>query len=158
MKSVHSHNYYVYITTNLNRTVVYTGVTNNLLRRINEHKKDIKNRSGTFASRYNATHLVYFEHFDYIKMLHCVQHDNQSQTWQKLDQDILGSAFAGTTGPKESLYLPLFNGEIHVVDGVILRFGIAIGYVFNDYHKLQITIRGLCNSINMNLTIIAYLK
>jgi len=53
--------YYVYIVTNLGNQVLYTGVTNDLARRIWEH------RSGTaqgFTSRYNAGRLVYYEVFD----------------------------------------------------------------------------------------------
>ena len=52
--------YYVYILTNRKRNVLYTGVTNNLMRRVSEHKS--KAGSG-FTSRYNVGYLVYFEHF-----------------------------------------------------------------------------------------------
>ena len=49
---------YVYIMTNKNNTTVYVGVTNNLVRRVWEHKnKLIKG----FTSRYNLTKLVYYE-------------------------------------------------------------------------------------------------
>ena len=50
--------YFVYIMTNKNNTVLYTGVTNNLVRRVLEH------RSGTgsqFTRKYNITKLVFFE-------------------------------------------------------------------------------------------------
>jgi putative endonuclease len=49
--------YYVYIMTNRSRTL-YTGVTNDLQRRVFEHKN--KEVSG-FTSRYNINKLVYFE-------------------------------------------------------------------------------------------------
>ena len=50
--------YYVYILTNNKKTVLYTGVTNNLERRIYEHKhKLIKG----FTEKYNVDRLVYFE-------------------------------------------------------------------------------------------------
>ncbi len=49
--------YYVYIMTNKSRTL-YTGMTNDLLRRVYEHK--YKLISG-FTSKYNITKLVYFE-------------------------------------------------------------------------------------------------
>jgi len=48
----------VYMMTNKNNTVIYTGVTNNLKRRVYEHKE--KMLEG-FTKKYNATKLVYFE-------------------------------------------------------------------------------------------------
>jgi putative endonuclease len=45
-------------------TVIYTGVTNNLERRILEHKS--KHNSG-FSAKYNCNKLVYFEEFQWIK-------------------------------------------------------------------------------------------
>lgn len=53
--------YYIYILTNKNNNVLYTGVTNNLLNRIKQHKD--KTGKG-FSSRYNVNKLVYFEEFD----------------------------------------------------------------------------------------------
>jgi putative endonuclease len=52
---------YVYILTNLRHTVLYTGVTNDLERRLAEHRSK-ENRG--FTHRYNVTKLVYFEEFD----------------------------------------------------------------------------------------------
>ncbi len=50
--------YFVYIITNAHNTVLYTGVTNDLIRRIHEHKnKQVKG----FSGRYNLNKLVYFE-------------------------------------------------------------------------------------------------
>ena len=50
--------YCVYIMTNKNNTVLYTGVTNNLLRRVIEHKTG---QGGKFTSKYKITKLVYYE-------------------------------------------------------------------------------------------------
>ena len=50
--------YYVYILTNRKRGVLYTGITNNLERRLYEHKQKLI--SG-FTSKYNLIRLVYFE-------------------------------------------------------------------------------------------------
>ena len=50
--------YFVYILSNKYNTVIYTGVTNNLERRLYEHKNKI-NRG--FTSKYNIDKLVYFE-------------------------------------------------------------------------------------------------
>ena len=55
--------YYVYIMTNRKNGVLYTGVTNNLERRVYEHKH--KPVSG-FTSKYNCTRLVYYSSGSYI--------------------------------------------------------------------------------------------
>ena len=56
---------YIYIMTNKNNTVLYTGVTSNLKNRIWEHKQKIDRKS--FTSRYNLNKLVYFEGFTEIE-------------------------------------------------------------------------------------------
>ncbi len=53
--------YYVYILTNFKNTVLYTGITNDLIRRIYEHKQKI---TPGFTQKYNVSKLVYFEIFD----------------------------------------------------------------------------------------------
>ena len=55
---------WIYILTNVNHTVLYVGVTNNIRTRILEHrsKQDIK----SFTARYNVNILVYYEGFDSI--------------------------------------------------------------------------------------------
>ncbi len=50
--------YYVYMLTNYKNTVLYVGVTNNLERRIYEHKQKVVEG---FSKRYNLNKLVYFE-------------------------------------------------------------------------------------------------
>ena len=60
-----NHLYYVYILTNIHHTVLYTGVTNDLVRRCYEHRqKKIKG----FTQKYNADKLIYFERFDFIDL------------------------------------------------------------------------------------------
>jgi putative endonuclease len=51
----------VYILTNKNRTVLYTGVTNDLRRRVSEHKSKL---IPGFTKMYNIDILVYFEWFE----------------------------------------------------------------------------------------------
>lgn len=53
--------YQVYILTNKNRTVLYTGVTSNLKERVDQHKE--KSNPKSFTARYNVDHLVYYEQF-----------------------------------------------------------------------------------------------
>ncbi|MEH2235855.1 GIY-YIG nuclease family protein [Nostoc sp.] len=55
-----SQQYYLYIMTNNYNTVLYTGVTNNLQRRVYEHKEKIIEG---FTKKYNITKLVYYEVF-----------------------------------------------------------------------------------------------
>ena len=50
--------YFVYILTNKTNKVLYTGVTNNLERRLYEHKKHLVDG---FSSKYNTNKLVYYE-------------------------------------------------------------------------------------------------
>ena len=58
------HNYYVYIMTNKSNTVLYTGVCNDMARRVWEHKNRVSKNS--FVSRYNINKLVYFEYYEEI--------------------------------------------------------------------------------------------
>lgn len=58
----------VYILTNKNNTVLYTGLTNDLCRRLYEHKQKLNPKS--FASRYNVNKLVWFEnYFDIVEAI-----------------------------------------------------------------------------------------
>jgi len=52
------HQYFVYILTNRRHTVLYTGVTNNLLRRVYEHREKL---NPGFTTRYDASKLVFYE-------------------------------------------------------------------------------------------------
>jgi putative endonuclease len=56
--------YYVYIMTNENNTVLYTGVTNDLPRRVHEHKNKL---AKGFSKRYNITKLIFYEACDDIE-------------------------------------------------------------------------------------------
>ena len=53
-----SKQYYIYILTNKYNTVLYTGVTNDLSRRVSEHKAG---EGGSFSRKYNLDKLVYYE-------------------------------------------------------------------------------------------------
>ncbi len=57
-KSMKEHRYFVYLLTNWNNKVMYVGMTNDLIRRVHEHKtKAVKG----FTERYNVHKLVYFQ-------------------------------------------------------------------------------------------------
>lgn len=51
--------FYVYIVSNFGRTVLYTGITNNIERRMFEHKSNTSN----FTTRYKCHYLMYYETF-----------------------------------------------------------------------------------------------
>ncbi len=57
--------YYVYIMTNRHNTVLYTGVTNDLKKRVWQHREKLVEG---FTKRYNVTKLVYYEVFDDVRV------------------------------------------------------------------------------------------
>ena len=66
MKTKGNHNYYVYILTNKNKTVLYTGVTNNLIERLYFHNNPLP-FSKAFTVKYKCFFLIYYEHFTEIE-------------------------------------------------------------------------------------------
>jgi putative endonuclease len=63
MKTLGTHNYYVYILTNKNKTVLYTGITNNISERIEYHKMPELSSRQHFTYKYKCFYLIYYEHF-----------------------------------------------------------------------------------------------
>lgn len=59
------YNFYVYILTNKAKTVLYTGVTNNLKRRLEEHNEKLNPNS--FSAKYNLIYLIYYEKYGWIQ-------------------------------------------------------------------------------------------
>ena len=70
--------YYVYILTNKSNRVLYIGVTNDLARRILEHKQK---RIKGFTQKYNCTKLVYFEETKYIH--DALRREKQLKNWHR---------------------------------------------------------------------------
>jgi putative endonuclease len=56
-------NFWVYITTNPAKTVLYVGMTNDLARRILEHVDNVGRHPNTFTGKYNCCNLIYYEHY-----------------------------------------------------------------------------------------------
>ncbi len=69
---------YVYYLTNFQRTTLYIGVTNNLSRRIWEHKQG---EGSEFTKKYNLTILVYAEEFD--SKSDAIDREKQLKNWHK---------------------------------------------------------------------------
>ena len=75
---------YVYIMTNRRRGVLYVGVTNDLSRRVNEHREGI---AKGFTSRYHLCHLVYFETFGSI--IQAIAREKEIKGWVRRKKIVL---------------------------------------------------------------------
>jgi len=75
------HTYYIYIITNKAKTVLYTGVTNNLKIRLKQHKDSIILGNTTFTSKYNVHNLLYFEKFTWIQ--EAILREKEIKGWRK---------------------------------------------------------------------------
>ncbi len=69
---------FIYLITNTHNTVLYVGVTNNLVRRIAEHKAKVNKG---FTYKYNCDKLVYFEKFDLI--IDAIAREKQLKNWKR---------------------------------------------------------------------------
>jgi putative endonuclease len=78
--------YYVYIVTNPAKTSVYTGVTNDVARRIQEHF-DNRGNPSTFAGRYFCYNLVYVEPFEHIEG--AIAREKEIKGWTRAKKDAL---------------------------------------------------------------------
>ena len=88
MKIPGNHSYYVYIVTNKNKTVLYTGITNDLRRRLWEHEQNsIPFRSKTFAGKYNAYFLIYYEQFGWVK--NAIAREKEIKGWRRSKKEDL---------------------------------------------------------------------
>jgi len=70
--------YYIYIATNSVNTVLYIGVTNDLSRRLFEHKNKL---SDGFTKKYNINKLVYFEETTDIRI--AIEREKQLKRWHR---------------------------------------------------------------------------
>lgn len=78
-----SHNYFIYITTNPGRTVLYVGVTNDLQTRIDQHKAN-RGKPETFAGRYYCYKLLYFERYSYVQ--HAIEREKEIKLMSREDK------------------------------------------------------------------------
>ncbi|MFA5298738.1 MAG: GIY-YIG nuclease family protein [Lutibacter sp.] len=73
--------FYVYIITNNYRTTFYIGMTNNLGRRLIEHKENIDNGKKTFAAKFNLKHLVYYQKFGWVQQ--AIAREKELKGWRR---------------------------------------------------------------------------
>ena len=77
--------YYVYILSNKNHTVFYTGMTSNLLQRIYDHKDA---QIIGFTKKYNCHNLLWFEEFD--DPVTAIEYEKRIKKWsRKIKFDII---------------------------------------------------------------------
>ena len=75
---MNENSYYCYILSNKNRTVLYIGYTEDLMKRVEQHK----NGTGTnFTKKYNVTQLIYVEEFKNKK--ETKKREKQLKNWHK---------------------------------------------------------------------------
>ena len=71
--------YYVYILTNKHHTVLYTGVTNDLIRRVYVHKNHLDQNS--FTAKYKVNKLIYFEETTDVRS--AIEREKQIKSWKR---------------------------------------------------------------------------
>lgn len=76
---------FVYIMTNKNRTTLYIGVTNDLCRRIYEHKNHLVKDS--FTDRYNLEYCIYYEEYPFF--MKAIQREKELKKWNRQKKEDL---------------------------------------------------------------------
>ena len=79
-----NYNFYVYILTNAYGNVMYVGVTNNLQRRVLEHKSG---EIDGFTKKYRVHKLVYYEYFDDVRA--AIAREKQIKGWSRAKKNAL---------------------------------------------------------------------
>ena len=70
--------FYTYILTNWNKTVLYTGVSNNLPKRLVEHWNA---KEDSFTAKYKVYYLVWYEKTKYI--LNAINYEKEIKSWTR---------------------------------------------------------------------------
>ena len=77
--------YFIYIITNFDRTVLYIGVTNDLIRRVYEHKNHLIENS--FSDKYNLGTCIYYEKYNDINQ--AIDRETQLKKWSRKKKENL---------------------------------------------------------------------
>jgi len=72
------HHYYVYMIMSSSRRALYTGVTNNLKRRLRQHRSG---EFGGFGGKYHCYRLVWFERYEDIR--NAIEREKQIKDWRR---------------------------------------------------------------------------
>ena len=76
--------YYVYILTTKSNTAMYIGITNDLRRRLNEHRNE---QYDGFTKKYHLHKLVYFE--EYTEVNDAISREKQLKHWKRVKKNSL---------------------------------------------------------------------
>ncbi|TGE20023.1 GIY-YIG nuclease family protein [Hymenobacter elongatus] len=85
-----AHKYFVYIVTNPTKTVLYTGITNDLETRLHQHCEN-RDLPTTFAGRYHCYLLLYFEHYREVEQ--AIAREKEIKGWTRLKKEALVRQF-----------------------------------------------------------------
>jgi putative endonuclease len=91
----------VYITTNPGKTVLYVGVTNDLDRRMYEHRENKIEKHG-FTGRYCCYNLIYYEEFESIS--DAISREKEIKSWRRSKKEEL----INTVNPKWNTIRPVY--------------------------------------------------
>ena len=75
-----TYSFYVYITTNPQKTVLYIGMTNDLVRRMDEHYQ-ARGQAATFAGKYYCHRLIYWEFHQYVR--NAIDREKEIKGWRR---------------------------------------------------------------------------
>ncbi|RDC66330.1 GIY-YIG nuclease family protein [Adhaeribacter pallidiroseus] len=81
-----NYNYFVYITTNPGKTVLYVGMTNSLERRLQEHREN-KGKLETFAGKYYCYNLIYYER--HTRVQHAIEREEEIKLMNRQEKEAL---------------------------------------------------------------------
>ena len=94
-------NYFVYITTNPKKTTLYTGGTNDLTTRMNQHYEN-RGKPKTFAGRYYCYKLIYFERYSNPTM--AIEREKEIKDLSRIKKEEL----INSVNPNWSFYDPFY--------------------------------------------------
>ncbi|MEO6150190.1 MAG: GIY-YIG nuclease family protein [Mucilaginibacter sp.] len=80
------YNFFTYILTNFNKKVLYTGVTNDLEKRLYEHYFNDESKN-SFTSKYKCFYLVWFERHQYVN--DAIEREKEIKGWTRGKKDAL---------------------------------------------------------------------
>lgn len=90
LKTLGTHNYYVYILTNKTKTVLYIGMTNSLKERLHWHRYP-GIISKHFTTKYRCYYLIYFEHYQEVVL--AIEREKQLKGWRREKKENLIKEF-----------------------------------------------------------------